>query len=459
MEFEALLSRYQSKTCVISIELCEDGTYRNIRVAAGNQAHCAEMEALTHRRFEPDTPYDMWFPKNLNFEDHCFRCVTSGKPIHAYVNLYLMGLWLDMFLLPLQSDRDNVGYCIYCYDVAPKADSKSMADLSGEAATDVLNTCIKLRGANDVRQTFQEVIGDIRNICSAEQCCILLTDPEKKSCSVFCEDIRDGSGLQRMDSYANDDLYAITATWEKTLDGSTCIIVKDEHDMDNLRERNPAWAASLTEIGVQTIVLFPLRHSDQVLGYLWAVNYNVEEVVKIKNTLELTTYFLASELANYLLLQKMEYLSSIDTLTGIQNRNMMNHRVARIVAGQEEVPFAVIFADLNGLKRVNDEQGHNAGDQMLRSAAAILQGIFHDNEVYRAGGDEFMLIVNRITEDELHSRLEQVRIQSEKTQNVRFSVGVCCGEQDIRRAMRLADERMYADKDSYYQTHPELKYR
>lgn len=459
MDFEALLSRYQSKTCIISIELCEDGTYRDIRVAAGNQAHYAEMESLTHRRFEPDTPYDMWFPKNLNFEDHCFRCVTTGKPIHAYVDLYLMGLWLNMFLLPLQSDRENIGYCVYCYDVAPKADSKSMADISGEAAADVLNTCIKLRGANDIRQTFQEVIGDIRGICNAEQCCILLTDPEKHSCSVFSEAIREGSALQPMEKHADEDFYPITATWEKTLDGSTCIIVKDEHDMENLRESNPAWTASLTAAGIQSVVLFPLRHSNQVLGYLWVANYNVEETIKIKTTLELTTYFLASEVANYLLLQKMEYLSSIDTLTGIQNRNMMNQRVERIVAGQEPLPYAVVFADLNGLKRVNDDQGHNAGDQMLRSAAAILQGIFHDSEVYRAGGDEFMLLVNKITEEELQSRLVQLREMSEKTQNVRFSVGICCGEQDIRRAMRLADERMYADKELYYEKHPELKYR
>ena len=44
-------------------------------------------------------------------------------------------------------------------------------------------------------------------------------------------------------------------------------------------------------------------------------------------------------------------------------------------------------------------------------------------------------------------------------QNIRFSIGVCYGKKDIRKAMRLADERMYAFKNGYYEAHPELKYR
>ena len=90
-----------------------------------------------------------------------------------------------MFLLPLDSDKENVGYCFYCYDVAPKADSSAMADLSAETASDVLKACIKLRGSDDIRQAFQDVIGDIREICGSDHCCIMLVDNEKKICTNF----------------------------------------------------------------------------------------------------------------------------------------------------------------------------------------------------------------------------------------------------------------------------------
>ena len=457
MNFDVLLSHYRAKACVVSVEFFPDGTYGNIRVVAGNKAHCDDMAALNHP-FEPGCPYEACFPKNPNFEDHCFRCIRDGKPLHAYVDLYMMGLWLNMFLMPLDSDQENIGYCIYCYDVAPKADSSAMADLSADTAADVLKACIKLRGSQNIRQAFQEVVEDIGAICGSDHCCVLLTDDEKHECTTFAEFLREGSGLYPMSRYIQG-FYEIAQTWPDTLAGSTCIIIKDEHDMEKLQEQNPVWKASLDQAGVKTVVLYPLRHGGELLGYMWALNFNVENVLKIKETLELTTFFLASEISNYLLLDKLKVLSTIDTLTSVRNRNEMNNRVDRIVAGNEPVPQGVLFADLNGLKRVNDEQGHAAGDKMLCAAASILQSVFHNGEVYRAGGDEFMILVNEISEDEVQDRVARVHFLSGKTENVRFSIGVCYGKKDIRKAMRLADERMYAFKNGYYEAHPELKYR
>ncbi|MBQ2561131.1 MAG: diguanylate cyclase [Fibrobacter sp.] len=457
MDFDNLLSHYRAKACIVSVEFFPDGSYGNIRVVAGNQAHCDDMAALNHP-FVPDSPYEACFPKNPHFEEHCYRCICDGKPLHAYVNLYTMGLWLNMFLLPLDSDCENVGYCLYCYDVAPKADSSAMADLSAETAYDVLKACIKLRGSDDVQKAFQDVVEDIRTICGSDHCCILLTDSKKCSCTVFAESLREGTNLLPMSKYI-DGFYAITETWPDTLAGSTCIIVKDERDMEKLWEQNPIWGESLDQAGVKSIVLFPLRHGAELLGYMWALNFNVADAMKIKETLEVTTFFLASEIASYQLLNRLEIMSTIDSLTGIKNRNVMNNHVDQIVSGQEPMPLAVLFADLNGLKRMNDVQGHSAGDKMLQSAASILQGVFHDGEVYRAGGDEFMVLVPEIEEDELQKRIARVHLLSKKTEDVSFSIGVCYGESNIRRAMRLADERMYAEKSAYYDAHPGLRYR
>ena len=458
MDFDKILSHYKAKACVMSVELFPDGSYGNIRVVAGNKAHCDDMEALRHTPFVPNSPYEMCFPKNQNFEDHCFRCIQSGKPLHAYVDLYMMGLWLNMFLMPLDSDRENIGYCIYCYDVTPKADSSAMADLSAETATYVLNTCIKLRGTDNVKQTFQEVVEDIRKTCGSDHCCILLTDTENRECSIFAESTREDVKIKPMSRYV-EGFYAIAETWPETLAGSTCIIVKDERDMEKLRLANPIWGSMLDLSGVKTIVLFPLRHGGVLLGYLWAVNFNVDDVLKIKETLEVTTFLIASEISSYLLLNKLEIMSTIDSLTGVKNRNVMNNRIDQIVAGRQPTPDAVIFADLNGLKRMNDDQGHISGDKVLRSAAEILQYVFPEEDVYRAGGDEFMVLIPNITEDELSTRVAKIRTMAKLSENVRFSIGTCYGEPDVRRAMHIADEQMYSDKNSFYAEHPELKYR
>ncbi len=233
--------------------------------------------------------------------------------------------------------------------------------------------------------------------------------------------------------------------------------------MEWLRSINPVWHESLTQAGVKTIVLFPLVYNGETLGYMWVINFNVDNTVKIKETLELSTFFIASEISNYQLMRKLEIMSSVDMLTGVKNRNTMNNTVDEIVAGKRKMhyPYAVVFADLNGLKRVNDEGGHIAGDLLLKNAAAILRGVFFDSEVYRAGGDEFMLIAEGIDEKTLEARVKQLCEKAEETKDVHFAVGTCMVSdgKDIRTAMRLADERMYADKNEYYEQHPERKYR
>jgi diguanylate cyclase (GGDEF)-like protein len=214
---------------------------------------------------------------------------------------------------------------------------------------------------------------------------------------------------------------------------------------------------------VNSVVLFPLKHNNEILGYLWALNFKTEDTVKIKETLELSTNFIASEIANYKLMKQLEFLSSIDLLTGCKNRNAMNNAVDDIVSGIIKIsePYAVVFADLNGLKRINDEKGHGAGDRLLRTASAMLSQVFYGSDVYRAGGDEFMIIVPGLTEDEFKVRLQQLNEKSVIDSDLHFAVGCCFvshGE-DIRTAMRLADERMYEDKKEYYDRYPEKKYR
>ncbi len=211
------------------------------------------------------------------------------------------------------------------------------------------------------------------------------------------------------------------------------------------------------------MVLFPLKYNGDTLGYMWATNFDVENTVKIKETLELTTFFLAAEIANYQLLQRLEVLSSVDTLTGIRNRNMMNVTVDGIRTGKVALryPYAVIFADMNGLKRINDEDGHSAGDRILKAAASILKEVFPDHDVYRAGGDEFMVIAEGMDEEAAEAKRKLIREKAAAVEGLAFAIGIHIVHEaeDIRVAMRLADQEMYAEKRNYYITHPDRRSR
>ena len=211
---------------------------------------------------------------------------------------------------------------------------------------------------------------------------------------------------------------------------------------------------------MNSLVLFPLRARGELLGYIWATNFDVANTLRIKETLELTTFFLASEIANYQMFNRMKILSSIDMLTGVYNRNEMNNYVDSLCEGKEGgKSIGIVFVDLNGLKLVNDTEGHLAGDLLLKNAAMILQNIFVGHKIYRAGGDEFMVMVENATPQVLEWQAERIKKQSEAYHNVSFAVGFCCEPdvREVRRAMKIADQRMYEDKKRYYEQYPELK--
>lgn len=105
---------------------------------------------------------------------------------------------------------------------------------------------------------------------------------------------------------------------------------------------------------------------------MWVTNFDTSKTLQIKETLEISTFFIASEIANYQLLNKLEVLSNMDLLTNVQNRNSMNNRISQFLNGEVTYKsLAVVFADLNGLKPVNDIQGHDAGDNLLKKHLAF----------------------------------------------------------------------------------------
>lgn len=209
---------------------------------------------------------------------------------------------------------------------------------------------------------------------------------------------------------------------------------------------------------------FPLNYSDTLLGFLWAVNFDTGNSVRIKETLELTTFFLASDISNHRLLDRLEMMSTMDMLTGVYNRNAMNDRLSQLTQGEKGLPdtVGIVYADLNGLKNMNDTQGHNAGDAMLRAMANILRRTFSDCCVYRAGGDEFVILAENIGRDEFDKRLVELSRAAENSSELTFAVGgIYCDRrsQDLLAAIKSADEMMYANKQRYYKLHPQVKHR
>ena len=471
MDLQEYVDQFDSMTCIMSVEKNADGSYGKMRIEVGNKAYVATYEKNNDtpidmpfgNKFVPGQEYTNYIPKDLNFEHFIYSSAVLKKPMHAYIHPDRFDVWFNIFSLPLEFDDPDKCYCTYTQEISTEASAEQMANLSAKTTSDVLKTCIKLRSTKNFLKTMDEVISDIRNICGANFCCIMLTNFKENTCSLLSESTAPEIGHHSLLDYLDDSFIDLVKSWVDTIGGSNCLIIKDENDMEAIKVRNPRWYKSMQGADIHSLVLFPLQYNNEIIGFIWATNFDTKDTDHIKETLELTTFFIASEIVNYQLLQKLEMLSSTDLLTGVKNRNAMNNRVLKIVTGRERMPntYGIVFADLNGLKTVNDGDGHNAGDTLLKNAAKALMDSFPDCEIYRAGGDEFVVISMDTSKETIEAQIESLRKKADDPEPVSFAVGFYFDDKqgDIRVAMREADARMYEDKKRFYAKYPENRKR
>jgi diguanylate cyclase (GGDEF)-like protein len=151
---------------------------------------------------------------------------------------------------------------------------------------------------------------------------------------------------------------------------------------------------------------------------------------------------------------RLEFLSLHDTLTGLFNRAYYAEAVAGLSV-PANLPLGVILIDLDGLKIVNDTLGHEHGDSLILAAAGMLRREFPDQPIARIGGDEFVVLFVKSTEESVRRGVEHLlKKMSEFNQNnppvpVQMSAGFAWSDIDpsITSLVKEADARMYREKD------------
>jgi diguanylate cyclase len=159
----------------------------------------------------------------------------------------------------------------------------------------------------------------------------------------------------------------------------------------------------------------------------------------------------------------IEHLATHDQLTDLPNRIMAQNNFAKIIQEnkhQRQQLIGLIFIDLDNLKPINDSLGHQAGDQIIQDVAERLINYTKDiNLVCRYGGDEFIVFLPNITneEDASNASLEILQIISENYiyRNIEIfctcSIGIALAPQDgddLDTLIKKADIAMYHSKDS-----------
>lgn len=147
----------------------------------------------------------------------------------------------------------------------------------------------------------------------------------------------------------------------------------------------------------------------------------------------------------YYLLQNINYFSK-DPLTGIMNRQMFDFKFRK--ASESQKPMLVGLLDINDFKNINDTEGHEAGDRALvLFAETVAKSLGRSAELYRTGGDEFMLLSSLENEKEVIESLPAA-LEETKKNGVGFAYGLTTHRagDDPQETLRRVDREMYADK-------------
>jgi len=158
--------------------------------------------------------------------------------------------------------------------------------------------------------------------------------------------------------------------------------------------------------------------------------------------------------------EEMEYVSFHDHLTSVYNRRYLFDSLKRLDQ-PSSYPIGVIFADINGLKIINDAFGHDAGDDLIKIVAKLMSESIRNNDLLaRISGDEFVVVLPNTTNDVIEGVIARFKEIASKVRVRDTMVSVAFGyaiktqkEQDINKVLTLAENKMYEDKmvkRSYY---------
>ncbi len=165
------------------------------------------------------------------------------------------------------------------------------------------------------------------------------------------------------------------------------------------------------------------------------------------------------------LLYRIFYVFKTDTLTHAENRNSYMEVIMGLnedIRSKKLSCLDVIVFDINGLKKVNDEVGHAAGDKLITDAADILYEFFPGYHIYRIGGDEFVIISKEshkysltYTMEKFNDEMqERIKHMDEENHEVIMSVGMASYDENTdicyEDVFNRADQQMYANKVEFY---------
>ena len=211
----------------------------------------------------------------------------------------------------------------------------------------------------------------------------------------------------------------------------------------------------------KTYIFAPIRVMSRVAGYL-VMGYSQNSFLDMRffaftNYLSRTMEKFQDNIKFVKLNEKLSELMQKDALTSVKNRTAYDRYVAgidRLIEAGSPKQTAIVMCDINNLKTINDNLGHEAGDEYIKNCCRAMCEVYKHSPVFRIGGDEFIIILSGEDYDlradhmiDIRELIEKASANNDPTQKISFAIGMA--EFDPSKDTRIADTAKRADALMY----------
>lgn len=240
--------------------------------------------------------------------------------------------------------------------------------------------------------------------------------------------------------------YDVCEVWYKEYDkhNNICIL-----DIEEYKDVSRPMYDLLKPQGINTLVTGPLELNGKYIGFFGVDNPPIENIEDISAIITMLSYIMSIMIRHRDIVLKMKRISIEDQLTGVYNRYALEFLEEKL---HGDDPVCVMCCDINGLKKMNDTKGHDAGDKLIRNTSNALAKIFDKKRVYRVGGDEFVVVYKDTSLEEFEKKVEKLRMLFDIS-DVKVALGYVHYKHSkfsLQQMMKEADAKMYDDKKEYY---------
>ena len=386
------------------------------------------------------------------------------------MTLFKKTLGESFLSIPLNAETANPGIIIFSFKT-PHAFSSEEVDFCQQSASQISLIILKTKGLETARQKTEELsslratIADITSELELEKLLHTLLERAIKLMKAdggdFCMVDEETGGLKVVTSINIDKEYI--GTQIPYGEGASGKVLASKKTLSI--EDYSSWTGRLkilNESPLRSTVVLPLMKGDKVLGTLGIFHSIADQQFTSEDLHMLSLFAQHASIAmeNALLFEKVQIMARIDELTGLFNRrafkDMGDYEVNRAMRLLHPISLAMI--DLDDFKQVNDQFGHQVGDEVLREIARICRGKLRNIDIMgRYGGDEMVILMPETDEENAYIAMDRLRKVIEDTPikvrenitHITMSIGLTSYNENpptLDGIMDQADSSLYAAK-------------